>query len=97
MKGKKSSTNWSFARDQIFERLVAPSAGVNSSRSLLLERLIDQISQVKKVEDRLITLWTSFRAERLALYMTWGALPYDDWKSFYDDLAASQRLEINLR
>jgi hypothetical protein len=85
------------ARDQALERLVAPSPGVNSSRSLLLERLIDQISQVKKVEDRLISLWTSFRAERLALYHDLGALPYDDWKSFYDDLAASRRLEINIQ
>ncbi len=85
------------AQDQTFERLVAPSAGVSSSRSPLLERLIDQILQVKRVEDRLISLWTSFRAERLALYYDLGALPYDDWKSFYDDLAASRRLEIILR
>jgi hypothetical protein len=85
------------ARDQTFERLVAPSAGVSSSRSPLVERLIDQISQVKKVEDRLISLWTSFRAERMALYYDLGALPYGDWKSFYDDLAASRRLEIILR
>jgi hypothetical protein len=77
-------------QDQTFERLVAPAAGVNSSRSPLLERLIDQISQVKKAEDRLISLWTSFRAERLALYHDLGALPYADWKSFYDDLSAPE-------
>jgi hypothetical protein len=78
------------ALDQTFERLFAPAAGVNSSRSLLLERLMQQISQVKAVEDRLVSLWTSFRAERLALYRDLGALPYGDWKSFYDDLSAAQ-------
>ena len=40
------------------------------------------------MQDRLVGLWASFKAERLALYRDLGVLPYDDWKSFYDDLAA---------
>ena len=78
------------AQDQTFERLVAPAAGASSSRSLLLERLIEQITQIKKIDDRMIAIWTSFRAERLALYRDLGALPYDQWKSFNDDLAAAR-------
>jgi hypothetical protein len=78
------------AQDQTFERLVAPAAGVSSSRSPLLERLIEQITQIKKLDDHLVAIWTSFRAERLALYRDLGELPYDHWKSFIDDLAAAQ-------
>ncbi len=77
------------AQDQTCERLVAPAPGIRSSRSFLVERLIDQISRVKNTEDRLVFLWTSFRAERLALYHDLGALPYSDWRSFYGDLSAS--------
>jgi len=75
--------------DQTFERMVAPSsAGLISSRSPLLEGLIEQVNQVLKVEDRLVGLWTSFRTERLALYRDLGVLPYKDWSSFYADLSA---------
>ena len=76
-------------RDQAFERLLAPPVGViRSSRSPLLEGLIEQVTQVVKAEDRLAALWTSFRTERLALYRDLGVLPYNDWHSFYADLSA---------
>ncbi len=39
-------------------------------------------------EDRLVSIWTSFQTERLALYRELGVLPYDDWKSFIKDLSA---------
>ena len=74
--------------DQALERLSAPTAQVISWRSLLLERLTEQLDRVLEAKDRLITLWTSFRTERLALYRDVGALPYNDWKSFYADLSA---------
>ena len=50
--------------------------------------LLDQLDQIRRAEDRLVGLWASFKAERLAFYRDFGVLPYDDWKSFYDDLAA---------
>jgi hypothetical protein len=75
-------------KDQAFERLVAPPAGVVSSRSLLVEGLIEHVTQVLKAEDRLVALWTSFRTERLALDRDLGELPYNDWHSFYADLSA---------
>jgi len=75
--------------DQAFERLIAPPVGaIRSSRSTQLDRLIEQVTQVVKAEDRLASLWTSFRTERLALYRDLGALPYNDWHSFYADLSA---------
>jgi len=77
-------------RDQAFERLLAPSVGVISSRSPLLEGLIEQVTQLLSVEARLAALWTSFRAERLALYRDLGVLPCNDWNSFYADLSAGR-------
>jgi hypothetical protein len=76
-------------RDQAFERLVAPPPPVITSRSSLLKGVIEQQSQIVEAQDRLVALWTSFRAERLALYHDLGVLPYQDWKSFYADLSAA--------
>ena len=45
-------------------------------------------TQRLNAEDRLVTIWTSFQTERLALYRELGILPYDDWKSFFNDLSA---------
>ena len=75
-------------KDQAFERLLAPSAEVTMSRSLLLHGLIEHVTQALSAEDRLTNLWTSFRAERLALYRDLRVLPYNDWISFYTDLSA---------
>jgi hypothetical protein len=74
-------------RDQTFERLLAPPPAVAASRSGLVVGLLEQLIQVRETQDRLIELWTSFRAERLVLYHDMGVLPYTDWKTFYADLA----------
>jgi hypothetical protein len=74
--------------DQAFERLVAPASGVIGARSQLLEELLDHLAEIHSVEDRLVGLWTGFRAERLALYRDIGILPYENWISFYQDLSA---------
>ncbi|MGP0069355.1 MAG: hypothetical protein ACLQGP_37860 [Isosphaeraceae bacterium] len=74
--------------DQSFERMVSPSAASVSGRSQLFAGVIEQFARIRDVEDRLVTLWTSFRAERLALYRELGVLPYLGWASFYKDLAA---------
>jgi hypothetical protein len=77
-------------KDQTFERLVAPTAGVRSPRSPLLAELLQHEARAVKAEDRLVALWTSFRAERLALDRDLGILPYDDWSAFYADLSAAR-------
>jgi hypothetical protein len=74
--------------DQSFERLVSPSTAVVTGRSQLLEGVLDHLADIREAEDRLVTLWTAFRAERLALYGEVGVLPYADWASFSKDLAA---------
>jgi len=76
-------------RDQAFERMQAPPAGASTSRSPLLQALLEQDVQLLEAEDRLIALWTSFRTERLALYRDLGALPCNDWNAFYADLSAA--------
>ena len=75
-------------KDEAFERLTAPPAPPSRSRSSLLEAVIDDQSEVSAAQARLIALWTSFRAVRLALYHDLGVLPYNDWKSFLADLRA---------
>jgi hypothetical protein len=76
-------------KDQAFERLEAPPSPAVISRSFLVNGVIEQQARIVETQDRLVALWTSFRAERLALYHDLGALPYQDWKSFYADLAAA--------
>jgi hypothetical protein len=74
--------------DQSFERLVSPTSAVVSGRSQLLASVLEHLTDIREAEDRLVTLWTSFRADRLALFVEVGVLPYADWASFYKDLAA---------
>ena len=74
--------------DQSFERLTSPASTNASGRSPLLEGLLEHVTRTLKSEDKLVTLWTTFRAERLALYRELGTLPYTDWLSFYKDLSA---------
>ncbi|MGO9921304.1 MAG: hypothetical protein ACLQIB_42250 [Isosphaeraceae bacterium] len=75
-------------KDQTFERLVGSTRGVPASRSALLDALLDHTTDMCEAEIRLVRLWTDFRSERLALYREIGTLPYDNWKSFYQDLSA---------
>jgi hypothetical protein len=75
-------------RDQAFERMLAPPSPDGTSRSSLVNGVLEQQTQIVEAQNRLIGLWTSFRAERLTLYHDLGALPYQDWKSFYADLSA---------
>ena len=75
-------------KDQAFERLTAPPSPAVTSRSSLIKTVIEQQTEVVDAEERLIALWTSFRAERLALYHDLGVLPYRDWKTFLADLTA---------
>lgn len=70
------------------ERLLAPPAAgrapVVSLRGLAGEGVTES-------EDRLVGLWTAFRAERLGLYRDLGTLPFEDWASFLDQFAAAPR------
>jgi hypothetical protein len=75
-------------RDQTFERMVSPSPAGASGRSPQLDGLLGSLVRIRDVEDRLVTLWTTFRAERLALYRELGVMSYTDWASFYKDLSA---------
>jgi hypothetical protein len=79
---------------QSLEQLVAPPAGGTQALAqsvgakIATQTLLDQLSRFRSAQDRLVGIWASFKAERLALYRDLGVLPYDDWKSFYDDLSA---------
>ena len=75
-------------KDQSFERMISPSPGGVAGRFPKLDGVLEYAAQVRRAEDRLVTLWTAFRADRLALYRELGVLPYTDWASFYKDLSA---------
>ena len=53
------------------------------------QSLLEQFTQIQRAQDHLIGLWSSFKAERLILYHDIGVFPYEDWKSFYEDLGAT--------
>jgi hypothetical protein len=80
--------------DQGLIELVAPPSGgtqalaQSTNAAKATAALLEQLAQVQRAEDRLVGIWASFKAERLALYRDLGILPYDDWRSFYNDLAA---------
>ncbi len=80
--------------DQVLEQILAPPAGgtqalaQSAGARVATQGLLEQLDQVRSAQDRLVGLWASFKAERLALYRDLGVLPYDDWKSFYNDLEA---------
>jgi hypothetical protein len=78
--------------DQGLEQIAAPSRISALVRPAMvvtgITGLLAPEAQRLKAEDRLVTIWTSFQTERLALYRELGILPYDDWKSFFNDLSA---------
>jgi hypothetical protein len=80
--------------EEVLMQIMAPPAGGTQALAqsvgarIATQTVLDQLVQIQRAQDRLVGLWASFKAERLALYRDLGILPYDDWKSFYDDLAA---------
>jgi hypothetical protein len=78
--------------DQGLEQLASPSRVSSLARPAMVATvatgLLAPERERRNAEDRLVTIWTSFQKERLALYRELGILPYDDWKSFFNDLSA---------
>jgi hypothetical protein len=77
--------------DQGLEQIVAPTKISVMLRSTTfaggITNLLTPETQRLQAEDRIVTLWTSFQAERLALYRELGILPYDSWNAFFKDLS----------
>lgn len=78
-------------------QMAAPSGGSELVPSALVRSaklgtgiigLLAPETQRREAEDRLVTIWTSFQRERLAIYRELGIFPYDDWRSFFNDLSA---------
>jgi hypothetical protein len=78
--------------DHGLEQMAAPSRSSALARPAMVATATTSIlapeTERKNAEDRLVTIWTSFQTERLALYRALGILPYSDWKSFLSDLSA---------
>jgi hypothetical protein len=78
--------------DQGLEQIAAASRLSALARPAMIATgitgLLAPEAQRLNAEDRLVTIWTSFQTERLALYRELGILPYDDWKTLFNDLSA---------
>ena len=80
--------------DQVLTQFAAPAGGGTQALAQSLGALVhshlllEQLDEIHRIQNRLVALWSSFKADRLALYRDLGILPYNDWKSFYDDLSA---------
>jgi hypothetical protein len=72
-------------KDQAFEQIVAPPAGVGTSQApLQTTNLINFQNGLVGNENGLVTNWYQFQSARLALYRDLGTLPFDEWEAFYE-------------
>jgi hypothetical protein len=72
-------------KDQAFEQIVAPPAGVGTSQApLQTTNLINFQSSLIGSENSLVTNWYQFQLARLQLYRDLGTLPFDEWEAFYE-------------
>jgi hypothetical protein len=69
--------------DRLLERLVAPPGLSQPATPKSLKELVTQEAAVLECQNRLVELWTTFRAERLALYRDLVTLPCENWGEFY--------------
>jgi hypothetical protein len=78
--------------DQSLEQVEGSSSRGALPRLAMVATAVTRLLAPEKerlgAEDRLVTLWTDFQTERLALYQELGILPYDNWTSFFNDLSA---------
>jgi hypothetical protein len=77
-------------KDQAFARLLAPNPQDSGPVHASVRDLLAQETLLAESEDRLVALWTTFQAERLALYRLLGTFPYNDWASFYAHFRAER-------
>ncbi len=75
-------------------QLFAPAAGATNVGTAQVEDLVGLQDQVRANRDRLVALWTSYQARRLALARDLGTLPADDWKTFLGQLAAKKGVVV---
>ena len=76
-------------RDHSFESLLAPPvAAIVPSLTPVLTGLLADQRRIQSPRIASTDLWTSFRAERLALYRDLGPCP-TNWDAFYADLSAN--------
>ncbi len=69
-------------------QLFAPAAGAMSLGTAQVADLVGLQDELRANRDRLVALWTSYQARRLALARDLGALPADDWPGFFASLTA---------
>ena len=84
--------------DRAFEQIIAPPAGVTPLRSgQATTGLVGYARQIAEHRGRLVILWTSFQAEKLACDRDLGLVIDADWPAFLARFAArAGRVEVPL-
>lgn len=81
------------SKDGAFEALIAPPVAPNRRRPPVpnLRVLVALADDVNVCESRLVSLWASFHARRIALARELGVMPAEDWTSFHASFAVPLR------
>jgi hypothetical protein len=77
-------------KDAAQERLIAPPQSGTARVSSVVGDLLAIDGRLVKCQDRLVALWASYNAERIALYRELGTMPYNDWESFLNQFQAAR-------
>ncbi len=74
--------------ERVDESFTAPPDEVLVVKDPDVTMLVEVRAQIVETEDRLVALWTTYQAQRLALLRDLGTMPADDWTSFVTPLIA---------
>jgi len=89
---RRSSVQAATQLEAAFEQVIAPPAtppgGGPARPGQTILNLVGYERKRVENRDRLVLLWTTFRAERLAFYRDLGLFPFENWSSFYDQFTA---------
>ena len=78
-------------KDQAMERFLGPrSPAAPSSLSVHLPEMLSQETAILESKNHLVRLWTTFQSERLSFDRELGALPYDNWETFFRQFDCSR-------
>ncbi|WP_422931129.1 hypothetical protein [Singulisphaera sp. PoT] len=78
-------------QDAFEQEIAPPNEPGNPSPGKLgkdVMKIWEHSLKIFEIRNQLVSLWTNFHAERIALYRDLGVLPYEDWASFYGQFTA---------
>lgn len=72
-------------KDQAFEQIIAPPAGVGTNQAALQTTNLTQFQgSLINIQNQLVQTWYQYQIQRLQLYRDIGILPIDEWEAFHE-------------